>query len=57
MRLKGNFACSKSGYDTFQIANIKGADQTVRVRGLICGCGVRKPPKTGLLAYRPNKIL
>ena len=42
MRLKRNFACSKSRYDTFKIANIKGADQTVRMM-LICACGVRNP--------------
>ena len=48
-----NFARSKSKYDTFQLANNKGAVQTARMRRLECGFVVRKPPKTGFLATRP----
>ena len=33
--------------------NNKGADQTARMRRLVCTCVVRKPPKTGFLASRP----
>ena len=33
--------------------NNKGADQTARMRRLVCVFGVRKPPKTVLLASRP----
>ena len=33
--------------------NNKGADQTARMRRLVCACVVRKPPKTGFLASRP----
>ena len=40
-------------YGTFQKANNKGADQTARMRRLVCACVVRKPPKTGFLASRP----
>ena len=32
---------------TFQKVNNKGADQTARMRRLVCACVVRKPPKTG----------
>ena len=46
-------ACSKFGYDTFQKANNKGADQTARMRRLVCAFVVRKPPKTGFFASRP----
>ena len=46
-----NFTCSQF---SFQKANNKGADQTARMRRLICACVVRKPPKTGFLATRPN---
>ena len=49
-----NFACSTFGYDTFQNAKNKGADQTARMRRLVCAFVVRKPPKTGFLATRPN---
>ena len=49
-----NFARSKSRYNTFQKANNKGAGQTARMRRLVCACVVRKPPKTGFLATRPN---
>ena len=34
-------------YNTFQKANNKGADQTARMRRLICTLVVRQPPKTG----------
>ena len=33
--------------------NNKGADQTARMRRLVCACVVRKPPKTGFLVSRP----
>ena len=36
--------------------NNKGADQTARMRRLVCPCVVRKPPKTGFLALRPIYI-
>ena len=48
-----NFACSKPIYDTFQKANNKGADQTARMRKLVCDCVIPKPPKTGFLPSRP----
>ena len=48
-----NFTCSKYTYNTFQKANNEGADQTARMRRLVCACVVRKPPKTGFLASRP----
>ena len=41
------FARSKSRYDSFQFANNKGADQTARMRRLVCAFVVRKPPKPG----------
>ena len=44
---------SKSRYDTFQWANNKSADQTVRMRRLVCAFVVRNPPKTGFLASSP----
>ena len=31
----------------------KGADQTARMRRLVCACVVHKPPKTGFLASKP----
>ena len=31
----------------------KGADQTARMRRLVCACVVHKPPKTGFLGSRP----
>ena len=49
-----NFTCSKIIYDTFQKANNKDADQTARMRRLVCACVVRKPPKTGFLASGPK---
>ena len=36
-----------------QIANNKGANQTVRMRRLVCTFVVRKPQKTGFLTSRP----
>ena len=42
-----NFTCSKITYDTFHKSNNKDADQTARMRRLVCACVVRKPPKTG----------
>ena len=47
-----NCACSKSLYDTFQKANNKCADQSVRMRRLVCAFVVRKPPKTGFLVWK-----
>ena len=35
-----NFACSKCTYDNFIIGNNKGADQTARMRRLVCACVV-----------------
>ena len=49
-----NFTCSKFTYDNFQKANNNGADQTARMRRLVCACVVRKPPKTGFLALWPK---
>ena len=46
-KLKFRFGC-----DTFQKAKNKGADQTARMRRLVCTCVFRKPPKTGFLASR-----
>ena len=40
-------------YGTFRKVNNKGADQTARMRRLVCVCVVRKPPKTGFLRPRP----
>ena len=48
-----NFAWSKLDYCALQIANNKGADQTARMRRLVCACVVRKTPKTGFLMSRP----
>ena len=39
-----NFVCSKFRYITFQKANDTGADQTARMRRLVCAFVVRKPP-------------
>ena len=48
----------KFTYNTFQKANNKGADQTARMRKLVCACVVRKPPKTGFLTLWPiSKVL
>ena len=50
-----NFACSKFIYNTFYKANNKGADQSVRMRRLVCAF-VHKPQKTGFFTSRPIKI-
>ena len=47
-----NFTRGKFTYETYQKANNKGADQSARMRRLVCVCVVRKPPKTGFLALR-----
>ena len=39
--------------DTIQNAINKGADQSARMRRLVCTCVVRKHLKTGFLATRP----
>ena len=39
--------------DTFYKANNKDADQTARMRRLLCACVACKPPKTGFLETRP----
>ena len=52
--VRGPFACGKLRYGTFQNANNKGADQTARMRRLICACVVCKPRKTGFLTSRPK---
>ena len=49
-----NFTRGKFTYETYQKANNKGADQSARMRRLVCVCVVRKPPKTGFLALRPK---
>ena len=49
-----NFTCSKITYDTFQKMKNKGAEQSARMRRLVCVCVVRKPPKTGFLRSRPK---
>ena len=38
---------------TFQIANDKGADQTTRIRRLICAFVVRNQEKSGFLVSMP----
>ena len=40
-------------YGTFRNVNDKGADQTARMRRLVCACVVCKHPKRGFLALRP----
>ena len=40
-------------YDTLQKVNNKGADQTARMRRLVCAFVVGIPPKTGFLASQP----
>ena len=42
----------RGSYDTFQQENNKGADQTARMRRLVCACVSRKPQKTGFLMSR-----
>ena len=51
-----NFSCSKFRDDTFQNPNNKGADQSARMRRLICTFVVCKSPKTGFLASRPTYV-
>ena len=48
-----NFACSMFRDDTFQNVNNKGADQSARMRRLVCAFVHRKPPKIGFLASGP----
>ena len=52
---KWNFGWSKLDNYAFQIENNKGADQTARMRRLVCAIVFRKPPKTGFLMSRPKK--
>ena len=42
-----SFACRKFRYDTFQNVKNKGADQSARMRRLLCAFVARKPQKTG----------
>ena len=51
---KSKFAHSKLRYGAFQTANNKGADQTARLRRLVCAFVMCKPPKTDFLATRPK---
>ena len=51
------FTFGKFTYDPIQNVNNKGADQTARMRRLVCACAIRKPPKTGFLASRALIIL
>ena len=48
-----NFGRRKFRYDTLQLANNQGADQTARMHRLVCAFVVRKPPKTGFLSAKP----
>ena len=52
--LKLNFTGTKFTYDTFQKANNKGADQSARMRRLVCACVVCEPQKTGFLKLWPK---
>ena len=52
-----NFARSEPRYNSFQYANNKGADQTARMRRLVCAFVVRKHTTTGFLATRPNHVM
>ena len=47
------FLKKRGDNNTFQKAYNKGADQTARMRRLVCACGVPQPPKTGFLVSRP----
>ena len=49
---KLRFCLSKLRYGAFQKANNKGADQTARMRRLVCAFVVRQLPKTCFLAVR-----
>ena len=40
----------------YKKTNNKGADQTARMRRLVCACVVRKPPKTGFPSRSPFYI-
>ena len=40
--------------DTFQTVNNKGADQSARMRRLVCAFVLPKPWKTGFLTMRPK---
>ena len=51
-----NFARSKFRYHTFLKANNNGADQSARMRRLVCAFIVRKHPKTVFLEARPRCI-
>ena len=48
-----NFACSKFRYNTFQLANNKGTDQSARMRRLVCAFVVHKPRRQVLLRWGP----
>ena len=48
-----NCTCCKPRYN-FQKGNNKGADQTARMRRLVCACVINRSPKTGFLASRPK---
>ena len=45
---KLKLTCFKSGYDTSQTANINGADQSERIRRLVCAAVVHKPQRVRL---------
>ena len=46
------FACSKSTYDSFEKTNNKGADQSARMRRLVCALVVHKPPEDRVFSRR-----
>ena len=50
-----NFAGGKYRYDTFQLTNNKGANQTAQMCRLVSAFVVGKPPKTGFLPRGPNR--
>ena len=52
-RLARKFTCSKFTYGIFQKAKNKGAEQTARMRRLVCTCVIRNTSKTGILTSRP----
>ena len=49
-----NFTCSKFTYETFQKVNNKGADQTSRMRRLVCDCVVKNPRRQVFSQRGPN---
>ena len=49
---KCNFTCSKFTFETFQKVNNKGADQTARMRRLVCDCVVKKKPRRQVFSRR-----